>query len=131
PEERAEMLAVTLQTLDHPEFAPVFATGGRNEAAIVGTLPSGQMVNGRADRLIITETEILIIDYKTDRPAPADASAIHDAYIVQMAAYRTVLQQLYPNKPVNCALLYTDGPKLIRLDGQQMSASLNCVKSRV
>ncbi len=131
PEERAEMLAVTLQTLDHPEFAPVFAPGGRNEAAIVGTLPSGQMVNGRVDRLIITETEILIIDYKTDRPAPADASAIHDAYIVQMAAYRTVLQQLYPSKSVNCALLYTDGPKLIRLDGQQMSASLNRVKSRV
>ena len=131
--EREEMLEVTLQTLDHPDFAAIFAPGGRNEAAIVGTLPNGQMVNGRVDRLIITATEILIIDYKTDRPAPLDAAQVGDAYLVQMAAYRAVLQQLYPEPEhvVRCALVYTDGPRLIQLDGAQMSQSLNRVKSRV
>ena len=129
--ERKEMLDVTLRTLRDPSFAGVFAPGGRNEAAIVGTLPSGQMVNGRVDRLIVHDDHVMIIDYKTDRPAPLRATDIETPYLVQMAAYRAVLQSLFPQRPVRCALLYTDGPHLIELDGQVMSESLKRVESRV
>lgn len=129
--EAAEMLDVTLRTLHDPAFADIFAPGGRNEAAIVGTLPGGQMVNGRVDRLIIGSDQVMIIDYKTDRPAPLQADQVDLPYLVQMAAYRAVLQSLYPQRQVRCALLYTDGPHLIELDGQAMSESLNRVESRV
>ena len=129
--ERAEMQTVTLRTLDHPDFHHVFAPGGRSEAAIVGTLPGGQLVNGRVDRLIIQPDQVLIIDYKTDRPAPVSAERVENAYWVQMAAYRAVQQTLYPERPVRCALLYTDGPRLIELGGDEMSESLNRVESRV
>ncbi|MEM7639005.1 MAG: PD-(D/E)XK nuclease family protein, partial [Pseudomonadota bacterium] len=129
--ERTEMQAVTLRTLDHPDFHHVFAPGGRSEAAIVGTLPGGQLVNGRVDRLIIQPDQVLIIDHKTDRPAPDSAENVENAYWVQMAAYRAVLQSLYPDRPVRCALLYTDGPRLIELSGDEMSESLNRVESRV
>ena len=126
-----EMLDVTLRTLRDPAFKAVFAPGGRNEAAIVGTLPAGQMVNGRVDRLIIQEDHVMVIDYKTDRPAPVAAGDVDTPYLVQMAAYREVLKSLYPDRPVRCALLYTDGPHLIELAGQVMSESLNRVESRV
>ncbi len=126
-----EMISVTLRTLADPDFGEIFAPGGRSEAAIVGALPGGQMVNGRVDRLIIQSDQILIIDYKTDRPAPTDAASVEAAYWVQMAAYRAVMVTLFPDRPVRCALLYTDGPRLIELDGQQMSESLNRVESRV
>ncbi|GAB5458132.1 MAG: double-strand break repair helicase AddA [Henriciella sp.] len=126
-EASAEILAVTLKTLQHPEFAAVFAAGGRSEAAIVGTLKSGQMINGRVDRLIIHPEEVMIIDYKTDRPAPSGAETVGAAYLVQMAAYQSVLKDLYPGRPVRCALLYTDGPVLIELSDAQLSASLNRV----
>lgn len=131
PEDSAEMLAVTLNTLGDPAFARVFAPGGRSEAAIVGTLPNGRMINGRVDRLCITDDDVLIIDYKTDRPAPKSASDVGEAYIVQMAAYRAVMQTLYPDRKVRCALLYTDGPHLIELSPDEMSVSLNRVKSGV
>lgn len=131
-----EMLGVTLQTLEHPDFAEVFAPGGRSEAAIVGRLSIGQpaqerLVNGRVDRLIIRDDQVLIIDYKTDRPAPKAAADVEFAYRVQMAAYRAVLQDIYPDRPVRCALLYTDGPHLIELEGDDMSESLNRVRSGV
>ena len=131
PEQVEEMLSVSLQTLNDPAFADVFSEHGRNEAAIVGTLPNGVLVNGRVDRLIIQAQDILIIDYKTDRPAPQRAEDIDIAYKVQMAAYRAVLQDLYPKREVKCALLYTDGPHLIELDNQTLSESLNRVESRV
>ena len=126
-----EMLSVTLSTLNDPSFASVFASGGRSEAAIVGTLPNGQMVNGRVDRLIIRPDEVLIIDYKTDRPAPVDAAAVEFAYRVQLAAYRAVLADIYPDRAVRCALLYTDGPRLIEIPGDELSESLNRVDSGV
>lgn len=131
PAEIDEMLSLTLKTLDDPQFAGVFAPGGRSEAAVVGTLPGGQMVNGRVDRLIIREHEVLVIDYKTDRPAPKSATEVERAYTVQLAAYRAVLADIYPDRPIRCALLYTDGPRLIELEGQVMSESLNSVESRV
>ena len=129
--EIAEMQSVTIRTLEHPDFHEIFAPGGRSEAAIVGALPGGQLVNGRVDRLIIQSDQVLIIDYKTDRPAPDSADAVEEAYWVQMAAYRAVLQSLYPNRTVRCALLYTDGPRLIELSGAEMSESLNRIESRV
>lgn len=131
PEEVDEMLSVSMATLNHPDFAGVFAPGGRSEAAIVGTLPNGQMVNGRVDRLIIGSDQILIIDYKTDRPAPKSAADVEFAYRVQLAAYRAVLSDIYPDRPVRCALLYTDGPHLIEIPGEQLSESLNRVDSGV
>lgn len=131
PGEIDEMLSVTLSTLNDPSFANVFAPGGRSEAAIVGTLPNGQMVNGRVDRLIIRPDEVLIIDYKTDRPAPTDAASVEFAYRVQLAAYRAVLADIYPDRPVRCALLYTDGPRLIEIPGDELSESLNRVDSGV
>lgn len=126
-----EMLAVALQTLGNPDFSELFSTRGRNEAAIVGTLPAGQIVNGRVDRLIIQPDRVIILDFKTDRPAPKDAHDVDLAYKVQMAAYQAVLQTMYPDRPVTCALLYTDGPHLIELDSQSLSESLNRVERRV
>ena len=131
PEQVEEMLSVSLQTLNNPAFAGVFSVGGRNEAAIVGTLPNGVLVNGRVARLIVQADVVLIIDYKTDRPAPQQAEDIDIAYKVQMAAYQSVMQDLYPNRTVKCALLYTDGPHLLELDNQTLSESLNRVESRV
>ena len=128
----SEIVATTLNTLVAPEFASVFAPGGRSEAAIVGTLPDGQMVNGRVDRLRITPEVIEIIDYKTDRPAPQSLSDISPAYSVQMAAYRAVLRQIYPDgRPIRCALLYTDGPHWLELPDDLLSESLNRITSAV
>lgn len=129
--ERTEMFDVTFKTLNQPEFAHVFSPGGRNEAAIVGTLPNGDMINGRVDRLIISSDSVDIIDYKTDRPAPKSADQIDLSYIVQMAAYRAVLKQLYSEDThkVNCTLLYTDGPVMIPLPDALLSESLNRLQS--
>ena len=134
--ERREMLDAAMHTLEHPEFSQIFSKDGRSEAAIVGKLMIGtpaqeRLVNGRVDRLIIRSDQILIVDYKTDRPAPETAQGVEFSYRVQMAAYRAVLQDIYPDRPVRCALLYTDGPRLIELEGDDMSESLNRVRSRV
>src|SRR5690606_647218 len=86
--QRAEMAAAAFAVLDDPQFAEVFGPGSRAEAAVAGTakdLPVGLAVSGRVDRLLVTPERVLIVDYKTNRPAPASIEEADEAYRVQMA----------------------------------------------
>jgi ATP-dependent helicase/nuclease subunit A len=117
-EERAEIQAVTLAVLDDPAFAALFGPGSRAEVPIVGLIDSGdgpQAVSGQVDRLVVDENSVLVVDYKTNRPAPAAEAGVAAVYLRQMAAYRTVLSKIYPDHRIDCALLWTDGPRLMQL----------------
>ena len=118
PWQRDEILAETLGVLSDSRFAPIFGPGSRAEVAITGSapgLPPGVTVNGQIDRLVVTDREVLIIDYKTNRPPPAQPEDVAPVYLGQMAAYRALLRALHPGKPVHCALLWTDAPRLMAL----------------
>lgn len=105
----------TLAVLETPGFAPLFGSGSLAEVPVVG-LVNGRAVSGQIDRLLVTDDEVLIVDFKSNRPPPADAADVPPVYLGQMAAYRAVLQEIYPNLPVRAALLWTDGPRLMALD---------------
>ena len=126
--ERSEILSVTMATLNEPGFADVFAPGGRAEASIVGKLQSGGetlIINGRVDRLVITDSDILLVDYKTDRPAPDSVDGVDPSYLLQMAAYQIVLEDAFPGRAIRPALLYTDGPKLFEIPASLLQNSRN------
>ena len=115
PDQRTEMLDAAFRVLDDPKFADIFGEGGRAEAPVIGQLANGATINGRVDRLVVAKSEILVIDYKTDRPAPASVNGVGEAYIAQMAAYREVLSQRWPDRPIRCLLVWTDGPQLMEI----------------
>ncbi|MFH1518782.1 MAG: PD-(D/E)XK nuclease family protein, partial [Pseudomonadota bacterium] len=131
---RAEMLAAAMGVLADPAMADVFAPGGRAEAAVIGTaeeLPRGMVINGRVDRLVVTPERVLVIDFKTDQPAPETVSGVADTYMAQMAAYWAVLRQAYRGRDVVAALCWTDGPKLMVLPEANLLASLKRAQSEV
>lgn len=104
----------TLAVIAEPGFAALFGPGSRAEVPVVG-LVGRHVVSGQVDRLVVTATDVLVVDYKTNRPPPTDVADVSDAYLRQMAAYRGALKDLYPGRPVRCALLWTDGPRLMEL----------------
>ncbi len=94
------------------------------EVPIVGTIetPNGpRVVSGQIDRLVDTGSEILIIDYKTNRPAPTDLAKVPDIYLRQMATYRAALQMIFENREVRPVLLWTDGPKWMELQDKLLA----------
>jgi ATP-dependent helicase/nuclease subunit A len=113
--ERAEIAAETLKLLTDPEFSPIFGPGSRAEAPIIGELSDGRVISGQIDRLLVTPDEVLIIDFKTNRPAPLTAGETAQPYLRQMAAYRAALGRIYPGKSIRCALLWTESPRLMEL----------------
>jgi ATP-dependent helicase/nuclease subunit A len=127
PEERTAWAHEALAVLRHPAFAAVFGPGSRAEVPVVGGgrgLPEDLVVNGAIDRLLVTQAEVLAVDFKTNRPPPLAVEDVAPAYLAQMAAYRAVLQRVFPGRPVRCALIWTDGPRLMELPQAALDAAL-------
>jgi len=125
--QRTEIAAETFRVLDDPAFAALFAPGSRAEVSVSGRapgLPEDVVINGQIDRLVVTGHEILIVDYKTNRPPPVKVEDVPLTYLAQMAAYRALLQGLHEGKPVRCALLWTDGPRLMELPESRLDDTL-------
>jgi ATP-dependent helicase/nuclease subunit A len=81
-------------------------------------------VSGQIDRLAVTAGEVLVADYKTNRPPPDDPAGVPLLYRRQMALYRDLLRGIYPGRAVRCLLLWTDGPRLMTLPDAGLSAAL-------
>ncbi|MBS0243264.1 MAG: PD-(D/E)XK nuclease family protein, partial [Proteobacteria bacterium] len=126
---RASIVAETLAVLAHPEFSPVFGPGGRAEVPIAAELlrPDGRgqpvRLTGQIDRLVVTDHDCLIVDFKTNRPPPRDVAGVPEAYVLQLAAYRLALARIYPGLRVRAALLWTDGPDLMELPAERLDAA--------
>lgn len=125
--QRAEMLAAAENILNDAALSELFQPGGRAEAAVIGTshkLPN-LVINGRVDRLVVTPNRVLVIDFKTDQPAPDEVSQVAESYITQMAAYAAVLEEAFPNREIVAVLCWTDGPRMMRIPDALLSESLN------
>jgi ATP-dependent helicase/nuclease subunit A len=113
-DDASEIAEHTRRIIEAPEFAALFAPGSRAEVPI-GALVDGRVIAGQIDRLVVTDDAVLVVDYKTNRPPPERPEDVPPAYRAQMAAYRAALARIYPDRPIRCALLWTDGPQLMAL----------------
>ncbi len=104
--EAGEICASVLKILHDPALEPLFGPGSGAEMPLAGVV-SGREVGGVADRVFIGPEEIIVADYKTDRSPPLDAAGIPEKYCLQLAAYRAVLRQIHPGRPVRCVLVWT------------------------
>lgn len=121
--QRNEMIAAAFAVLDDAQFAPVFGPGSRPEVALTGSV-ADVPISGRMDRLVITTDRVLVVDYKTNRPAPARIEDADPAYVLQLAVYVAILADLYPDRAVEAALVWTDGPRLMAVPQGLMDAAL-------
>lgn len=100
--------------LAHPELADLFGPGSRAEVPLSG-LVEGQIVGGIVDRLAALGDRVLVADYKTGRAPPAKAADTPVLYLRQMAAYRAVLASIFPDRPIQCVLIWTEDARPIWL----------------
>jgi ATP-dependent helicase/nuclease subunit A len=132
PEEAAALAAETLAVIEHPDFAAAFSGDARAEVAIVAELPElGARINGRIDRLAVTDGEVLAVDFKTNRPPPGRAQDVAPVYIAQMALYRAALAKVFPAKRIACALVWTEGPRLMELPTELLDAEIRRIRTRL
>jgi ATP-dependent helicase/nuclease subunit A len=126
-EEHETIATQVLRLLADSRFAPLFAPGSRAEVPIVGRHErAGEpvMVSGQVDRLAVTAAEVLIADYKTNRPAPRSLAEVPKPYIRQLALYRALLGRIYPDRRVRAALVWTELPDLMEIPAAILDAAI-------
>lgn len=134
-DEAAKLADETLAVLADPQFAAAFAQGSKAEVALVADLSAelgdGARLNGRIDRLAITPNDVLIVDFKTNRPPPAEVDGVSTLYIAQMALYRAALSKVFPDRRIACALVWTEGPRLMTIPEAWLEAELGRIRARL
>jgi ATP-dependent helicase/nuclease subunit A len=120
-----------LALIGEKRFAAVFGPGSRAEVSIAGRLErpgqSPALVSGQIDRLVVSQSEVLIVDFKTNHNPPKLPAEAPNTYVRQLALYRAVLRKLYPQRPVRAALLWTGTPELMEISTPALDAQLAAI----
>lgn len=125
--QKTELVQAAFGVLTAPELEEAFSGKSQAEVAIMGTLKLGAKefaVSGRIDRLAVADGVVSIIDFKTNRTFPTSEGDVTFEHRAQLAIYRALLQPLYPRHRIECTLVYTEGPAVVRLSAAALEASL-------
>lgn len=119
-EQIADIENEVLEILNSPSLEGLFGPNSRSEVPIVGQVGDFTL-SGQVDRLAVHNDEVLIIDYKTNRPPARSPEMVPKIYQRQMAAYKAVLKEVYPDKTIKCFLLWTDIAELMEIPDELLN----------
>lgn len=60
----------------------------------------GRIVSAQIDRLAVEKDRVVIVDFKTNRPAADCAAEVPEVYVKQLRAYKVLLERIYKDKKV-------------------------------
>jgi len=124
-EERQALLNEANTLFAAPALAPFFAAGSLAEVALAGRIMRRDVVrnvSGQIDRLAVGERMVWILDYKTHARPPRTQAEVPRAILSQMAAYKALVEQIYTERGVHCALLWTAEARLMPLDASLLDS---------
>jgi ATP-dependent helicase/nuclease subunit A len=116
---RAELIEMSCAIIADPRFADVFTPDALAEVPLAAVV-EGRVVAGKVDRLHVSNDRVRVVDFKTNRVAPASLADAPESHLRQIAAYAAALAKVFPDRRVEAALLYTAGPVLLSLDADTM-----------
>ncbi len=131
PDELPQVLAEASLLLNTPELAPVFAPDSLAEVGVAAFLPelSDRQIDGIIDRWIMRENSVLAIDFKTNHIVPDTAQDTPLGILRQMGAYESALRQIFPDKEIELAILWTFNAELMPIPADLARSTLQSMSS--
>lgn len=123
-----DIIAEATKVLQKPDLRFLFGLDTFAEVSVSAVLPDrdNQLMNGIIDRLIITDDDVIIVDYKTNRHVPSTEDEVPEGLLRQMGAYSSAITQIYPMHRVRPYILWTATGDLMSLTYLKL---LNCLKA--
>ncbi|MBL6622933.1 MAG: double-strand break repair helicase AddA [Alphaproteobacteria bacterium] len=119
--DRPAIEAELLNILEDPRLAPLFGPQALAEASLGGQV-AGRIVAGQADRLVVEEKRVLLADFKTGQPP--NATKPPEDYLRQMALYGALAEQIWPDKEIECWLIWTANSQIQEISQTERQAAL-------
>ncbi len=123
PDEIDTLLAEVTAVLDRPEHQFLFAPGTMAEVPLAARLGDAPLL-GVIDRLVVQPQRVLAVDYKTNAVLPETAESVPEGILRQMGAYAAALGQIYPDREIETAILWTGSARLMMLPRQVVAGAL-------
>ena len=120
---REPALAEARRVLANPDFAHLFGTDTFGEVGVTAEFGATRLY-GVIDRLVLSESAILAVDFKSNMVVPTGPEAVPEGLLRQLGAYRHILGQIYPERRIEVAILWTRTPLLMSVNAEIVSAAL-------
>ncbi len=117
------LLAIVTPVLNKPELAFLFGSDTLAEVPFTADL-NGQPVFGFIDRLVIEPDRVIAVDFKSNADVPAKPEQTPEGILRQMGAYALALGQIYPDRAVETAILWTATANLMPLSHKIVTDAL-------
>lgn len=119
-----QMISEVNAIVNAPALQFLFAPDALAEVDITGTLPNGARIHGAIDRLLVTPERILAVDFKSNQIVPKRPEDTPEGVLRQMGAYLSALRQIFPNRPIEMAILWTNSTNLMPIPIPLVEAAL-------
>ncbi|NHB76623.1 double-strand break repair helicase AddA [Rhodobacter calidifons] len=110
--------------LTHPDLVALFGPDSLAEVAVAAPW-RGRILAGSVDRLILSADRALIVDYKSNAVIPDRAEAVPEGILRQLGAYAHMVGQIYSDRRIETAILWTRAPSLMRVDPEIVRQALD------
>ena len=123
------LIDTVITLLNNETLALIFTPDALTEVDVTASLPelNDNRIHGAVDRLIITDTTVLAIDYKTNRKVPSMPEQTPEGLLRQMGAYCAALTQIFPDHTIQTAILWTETATLMHLPPELTLSALRSV----
>ncbi|MEE2946347.1 MAG: double-strand break repair helicase AddA [Pseudomonadota bacterium] len=109
-----DLLEEAARVLKASDLKDLFSENSLAEVSLTADL-GNQKLHGTIDRLIVEDDRVIAVDFKTNAVVPESVSQTPEGLLRQMGAYAHALEQIYKNKDIECALLWTKTAQLMPL----------------
>ena len=125
-DEHRLLLAEARKVLEKPSLAPLFSASALTEVPITASLDAlqGRRIHGTIDRLVIEPHRVLAVDYKTNAVIPDTPHTCPEGLLRQMGAYALGLAEIFPDRQIETALLWTRTATLMALPHDLVTRAL-------
>lgn len=130
----ARLLAEAAAVVNAPDLAHVMTPDPSAqvlaEVALTAPLPGIGPVHGSIDRLVLTPGRVLAVDYKSNAVVPDRPEDTPEGILRQMAAYRAALRMIWPDRPVEVAILWTVARSLMTIPDPVLDRTMAALDPR-
>lgn len=124
PTEASRAVEHALAVLDDPALAYLFAPDTLAEVPVTAQV-GGTRLHGIIDRLIVEDTRVTAVDFKSNQTVPRASTDCPDGILRQMGAYALMLGQIYPDRTIETAILWTATRDLMVLPHDDVISALS------
>ncbi|SFS19829.1 double-strand break repair helicase AddA [Yoonia litorea] len=122
-----ELVEAISALIENNKLSWLWCSDALTEVDITADIQGLGRIHGAIDRLIVTETTVTAIDYKSNRLVPREASETPAGLLRQMAVYHAALRQIFPDRQVEVAILWTETGELMPIPEAVLGNALGLV----